>query len=487
MRDFTLQILGTWSAVHLSSVSHLTDAQERQQLTRYLSAGGSTHGDPAADGSQLGPLPEANAADWDSEDGNMSDMALEDAIQAAHHRMAPAEVDDDFLSPEHVDLSNDSSAAEPDDWSHDEGPQAKQAVSSAVAHGVCEHEPRNLYQQADPGPADTSDMTFLAQLRSANNMELSSVGSEDEDGQSHLRDTDGAVKPEAHFSTASAPERSPQQEATGSTGTVGSRDEADPEQLGAEEGLDEAARIAAWQAYWQSQYKAGAYQPPPQGPPGLPISSLHPDSSVWVPSNSSATAVISGDTQHSSGDVRGHTDATFSDKHSVELQRGALGRGQEVLDQSALGRGGAEAAAPSSFQDDCQEAHHSTHSPAASAWQPWLEWWHGIAGNCSASATNRAAEASASDRMDATDNVASAGIQPTASGQLYATDPSASAEVWRPSLQPGHATRHVGDKELIAVPISLLKRYQQLEWEDWVRRWQAWHTQQMQPAVDGCR
>lgn len=427
-------------------------------------AEGTMHADPAADDSELGSQPAYAPSDQGVEEEDMSDMALEDAIMAAHYGMADQAADG--LPPDLLDLGHTPAAADAEDFSSQlDGQQASYADLSADQQGLGSDDLPGLRQSAGHAPAKVSEMTFLAQLRPAGNAENSPLGSEDEDLQPNVSTADGALESTQHGFPAD-PELD---HSSSPAGGMFSKDssQSKPGQVDDEIQPDEAVRIAAWQAYWQSQYKAGAFQPPPQGPPGLALSSLHTVSDLQASVSTTAAALSA---EHDPARHPGNDVTSMSPGHSVEHTADASDPGQEPgrlrEDLSHASAGGA--AAPSSLQGDAKEGQPGLQSPAASAWQPWLEWWHGIAGTEPAIAENTTAEANAPDTF-------------TTSGTI-ADDQASPPEPSRLSLQPGQATRHVADEDLIAVPISLLRRYQQLEWEEWLRRWQAWQAQQVQPA-----
>ncbi|KAK9836630.1 hypothetical protein WJX74_004791 [Apatococcus lobatus] len=435
--------------------------------------------DAAAGDSELGSQPAADPSHWDSEDEDMSDMALEDAILAAHHNMAAEEADDDS-APELVNLSNDASptAAESCDWNQRGVLRAPSAANSAG--GLGPHQHSGLEPPAANEAAKASDMTFLTQLRSMGNTELPTLGSDDEDDEMHLRDTEQSCSPGAHVSAAHVePQHSAPPAAARSADDGDCTYQGHSQQARAEEGPDEAVRMAAWQGYWQNE--PGAYQPPPQGPPGFPLSPLHPEVNFLAGHLHTSAA----ENQHA---PRGPFDSATRDMHDVTLSAADFNQSCEPR-QLEQDRTVAESTTPVSLQAGSREGQTGSHSPAASAWQPWLQWWHGIAGADSAMGKDDAAavdvQASTPYHINATDPETLA--MERAADHVHATETATSAEVLRASFQPGHATRHVGDEDLIAVPVSLLRRYQQLEWEDWVRRWQVWHAQQVQPAADGCR
>ena len=426
-------------------------------------AEGSMHSNPAAEDSELGAQPAYAPADQEGDEEDLSDMALEDAIMAAHHSMAGEGADES--APELLDPRGASAAADGGGLTSQlEGLQASHAGLPTHQQGLGMGDLPGLVQSAANEQAQASEMTFLAQLRPSGNADLSPVGSEDEDRQLQLSTADGALELREHALNAQTlidHSLSPAAEASSNDAF-----ESEPGQADAVLAPDEAARIAAWQAYWQSEYEAGAYQPPPQGPPGLPLSCLHTGSDLQAPLSTRAAA-LSMDHDPARNSVRGTTSPMHS-MHGFEHTAGSLDLSQkpERLQDDFADGSPAEAAASSSPQGPVKEGQPGLQSPGLSAWQPWLEWWHGIAGN-----------------EPATGDYTTAEVNPpgTASGTT-AADQAAPSEAPRPNLQPGQATQHIGDEDLIAVPVSLLRRYQQLEWEDWVRRWQAWQAQQGQPA-----
>lgn len=417
------------------------------------------HADPAADDSELGSQPADAPSDQQGEEEDMSDMALEDAIMAAHHGMAGEAADD--LAPDLVDAS---AADDGEHYSSQHGGQQfAHASRSADRPGLSMGDFAGLAQSAAHEQAKVSEMTFLAQLRPAGNAEISPVGSED--GELHLSTPDGTSGLTAPASPAADEVEHSSSSAAGASLNAALH-QSKPGQDDAEEMPDEAVRIAAWQAYWQSQYEAGAYQPPPQGPPGLPLSSLSSGSGLQAASVSNVAALPKDYDPATSPAL--DTASLSHGMDGFQHTAGGLGPSQEPrrLQDDLPSGSAAEAAASSSPQNAVKEGQPGLQSPGLSAWQPWLEWWQGIAGN----------EPAIGDYTTAEVNPLGTALETSAADQAA---PSAASRL---SLQPGQATQHVGDEDLIAVPISLLRRYQQLEWEEWLRRWQAWQAQQVQPA-----
>ncbi len=415
----------------------------------------------------------------------LSDTALEDAILAAHHTLED-------------DLNDNAAASEPASMSegiilqdaaghvnHYEGVQLEADAPAKQLLGSDSFTRRSPVWQ--PGStAAGSDMTFLSQLGASSDNAHSHTGSDD--------DVHCSPRPEQHHAAVHSPtgHRPDQPSAEVMTAELEGPDEQNgaasamrnnedwpsaskqlptgPEEqdIDASEKLpteewDEAARIAAWQAYYQSQYAAAAWKPPPQGPPSIsrlsepaPAGNMAADmllhtvgTSPQLEVNASAEHGMSADEPtmsqvnqpaESSGPRPGHEhahaqDDNMSAQDPVEPQLTAT---SALANASPAGNG-----------------QKQPHQASGSEWQPWLEWWHSIAGP-----TMAATVISESAAKDA----AGQGLP-----QQSAVHPSPASQT---------ASRLIGDEQLVTVPIALLRRYQQLEWEAWTLKWQAWSASQ---------